>query len=184
MGWGVPEARRQCYNSPMNSDLSETRTRITTTITTTTTKMPFLGRTLCRGPKNTSHHPSLFMRCVFHYVYGQFQIQILFWPISKKKRFGIAKRTIPVCLKYYILPQIYLRTPVMNIWIFQVDCLQLTAHGYLILLSASRSLVSQTRDLSKTLYVSGADGWYQCFFMRSNELNGFWILGAQKLSAK
>ena len=43
MGPGVPEARRQCYNSPMNSDLSGTRTR-------TRAKMPFLGRTLCRGP--------------------------------------------------------------------------------------------------------------------------------------
>ena len=38
MGRGVPEAGRQCYNSPMNSDLSERA------------KMPFLGRTLGRGP--------------------------------------------------------------------------------------------------------------------------------------
>ena len=44
MGSGVPEARRQCYNSPRNSDLSG-RTR-----TTSRAKMPFLGRTLCRGP--------------------------------------------------------------------------------------------------------------------------------------
>ena len=36
-------ARRQCYNSPMNSDLSG-RTR---------PRMPFLGRTLCRGPTKT-----------------------------------------------------------------------------------------------------------------------------------
>ena len=42
MGWGVPEARRQCYNSPRNSDLSGT--------TRPRTKMPFLGRTLCRVP--------------------------------------------------------------------------------------------------------------------------------------
>ena len=47
MGWGVPEARRQCYNSPMNSDLSGRTT------TTTTTTMPFRGRTLCRGPTIT-----------------------------------------------------------------------------------------------------------------------------------
>ena len=46
MGRGVPEARRQCYNSPMNSDLSETTTR------RTRAKMPFLGRTLDRGPTN------------------------------------------------------------------------------------------------------------------------------------
>ena len=45
MGWGVPEARWQCYNSSMNSDLSGTRT-------TTRHNMPFLGRTLCRGPTN------------------------------------------------------------------------------------------------------------------------------------
>ena len=50
MGWVVPEARRQCYNSPMNSDLSGT-TRTTRTIA----KMPFLGRTLCRGPTKTFH---------------------------------------------------------------------------------------------------------------------------------
>ena len=50
MGWGVPEAGRQCYNSPMNSDLSgrTTRTR------TTRAKMPFLGRTLDRGPTKTT----------------------------------------------------------------------------------------------------------------------------------
>ena len=50
MGWGVPEARRQHYNSPMNSDLSGTRT----TRTTTRPRMPFLGRTPagCRGPTN------------------------------------------------------------------------------------------------------------------------------------
>ena len=48
MGWGVPEARRQCYNSPMNSDLSGRRRT-----TTTRHKMPFLGRTLCRGPTKT-----------------------------------------------------------------------------------------------------------------------------------
>ena len=46
MGRGVPEARRQGYNSPMNSDLSETTTR-------RRAKMPFLGRTLDRGPTNT-----------------------------------------------------------------------------------------------------------------------------------
>ena len=46
MGSGVPEARRQCYNSPMNSDLSGTRT------TRTRPRMPFLGRTLDRGPTN------------------------------------------------------------------------------------------------------------------------------------
>ena len=49
MGWGVPEAGRQCYNSPMNSDLSGTRT---TTTRTTRPRMPFLGRTLDRGPTN------------------------------------------------------------------------------------------------------------------------------------
>ena len=48
MGWGVPEAGRQCYNSPMNSDLSGRRT--TTRTTTTRPRMPFLGRTLDRGP--------------------------------------------------------------------------------------------------------------------------------------
>ena len=50
MGWGVPEARRQCHNSPMNSDLSGTRT----TTTRTRAKMPFLGRTLDRGPTKTT----------------------------------------------------------------------------------------------------------------------------------
>ena len=42
MGWGVPEAGQQCYNSPMNSDLSERKEK--------KAKMPFLGRTLGRGP--------------------------------------------------------------------------------------------------------------------------------------
>jgi hypothetical protein len=53
MGWGVPEAGRQCYNSPMNSDLSGTRTTRTTRPTRRPrprAKMPFLVRTLCRGP--------------------------------------------------------------------------------------------------------------------------------------
>ena len=50
MGWGVPVARRQCYNSPMNSDLSgrprpRPRPRA---------KMPILGRTLDRGPTKTT----------------------------------------------------------------------------------------------------------------------------------
>ena len=40
MGWGIPEAGQQCYNSPMNSDLSGSPRA----------KMPFLGRTLGRGP--------------------------------------------------------------------------------------------------------------------------------------
>ena len=44
MGWGIPEAGQQCYNSPMNSDLSGSSPRA---------KMPFLGRTLCRGPTKT-----------------------------------------------------------------------------------------------------------------------------------
>ena len=51
MGRGVPEAGRQCYNSPMNSDLSGTRTRTTRT-TRTRPRMPSLGRTLDRGPTN------------------------------------------------------------------------------------------------------------------------------------
>ena len=51
MGWGVPEAGRQCYNSPMNSDLSGRRT------TTTRPRMPFLGRTLDRGPTKSTPPP-------------------------------------------------------------------------------------------------------------------------------
>ena len=50
MGWGIPEAGQQCYNSPMNSDLSGTRTT-----TRPRAKMPFLGRTLGRGPTIKSH---------------------------------------------------------------------------------------------------------------------------------
>ena len=56
MGWGVPEARRQCYNSPMNSDLSGTRTTTRPRPRPRPRprhKMPFLGRTLCRGPTNS-----------------------------------------------------------------------------------------------------------------------------------
>ena len=51
--------------------------------------------------------------------------------------------------------------------------MQLTAHGYLIHLSAFQSLVSQTRDLGKTLHVSGADGRYQCFIYEA-ELLEYW----------
>ena len=59
MGWGVPEAGQQCYNSPMNSDLSE-RTR------TTRAKMPFLGRTLGRGPTKTLSHPEQLFHEILH----------------------------------------------------------------------------------------------------------------------
>ena len=48
MGRGVPEARWQCYNSPLNSDLSGRTTR-----PRPRHKMPFLGRTLFRGPTTT-----------------------------------------------------------------------------------------------------------------------------------
>ena len=81
MGRGVPEARRQCYNSPMNSDLSGTRT----TRTTTRTKMPFLGRTLCRGPTTMMIFLLLLMMMVvrsFHFV-----VLIILFLILRRKHF-------------------------------------------------------------------------------------------------
>ena len=94
------------------------------------------------------------------------------------------KRTTPVCLKYYILLQIYLRTPLMRILIFQVDCLKCAIHSSWIFdtfVCFSEPCFSDKGG--KTLHVSGADGWYQFIYQylwgRMSK-----ILGAQKFFAE
>ena len=105
MGRGVPEAGRQCYNSPMNSDLSGTTTR--TTRPRPRHKMPFLGRTLDRGPTTIG------INCLHSFRVSSFEyngpnskiIALISWKRIQLQTHQVSKRYFSV-LRSFIIYQI------------------------------------------------------------------------------